>query len=266
MAENGLEPRIPESWVHPTYWLTTWEEMYSFKINPCVGPEIWPPLDSPIILTPPDYHTPIGRPPKKRKKSDAELYDNMVKEGKLSTAGKQLLVRNVIRKVTIVDLVQVDHHNLSQAKDQKKKQTNPCAPSQSSQRPSKAKKTPCAPSQSSQRPVAPSESHSTPVAPIQSTLVAPSQSTPSQVALSQSKTSQVAPNACIISSEPSQVFLASRLSPLKGSISNVRFSKPIIPYPSAGPSDKEKESLWIDYYDFLTIMTCLFLLYPSMSV
>ncbi|GJW29383.1 transposase, MuDR [Tanacetum coccineum] len=41
-----------------------------------------------IILTPSDYHTPIGRPPKKRKKSSAELYDRMVKDGKLSRAGK----------------------------------------------------------------------------------------------------------------------------------------------------------------------------------
>ncbi|GKE62391.1 transposase, MuDR, partial [Tanacetum coccineum] len=45
-------------------------------------------LTSPIILTPSDYHTPIGRPPKKRKKSAIELYDEMVKDGRLSRAGK----------------------------------------------------------------------------------------------------------------------------------------------------------------------------------
>ncbi|GKA62292.1 mutator type transposase [Tanacetum coccineum] len=39
------------------------------------------PADSPIILTPPDYYIPICRPPKKRKKSVAELYDGMVKDG-----------------------------------------------------------------------------------------------------------------------------------------------------------------------------------------
>ncbi|GKF81164.1 hypothetical protein Tco_0239766, partial [Tanacetum coccineum] len=88
MAENRLEPSIPETWVHESYWLTTWEEMYRFKINPCNGPDLWPPSDSPITLTPPDYHTPIDRPPKKRKKSVAELYGNMVKDGKLSRAGK----------------------------------------------------------------------------------------------------------------------------------------------------------------------------------
>ncbi|GKB02670.1 transposase, MuDR [Tanacetum coccineum] len=43
---------------------------------------------SPIILTPPDYHTQISRPPKKRKKSAAELYDRMMKDGKLSKESK----------------------------------------------------------------------------------------------------------------------------------------------------------------------------------
>nr|GEY15342.1 hypothetical protein [Tanacetum cinerariifolium] len=56
MAENGLEPGIPESWVHPSYWLATWEEMY--------------------------------RPSKKRKKSAAELFDGLVKNGKLSRFGQ----------------------------------------------------------------------------------------------------------------------------------------------------------------------------------
>nr|GEV47621.1 hypothetical protein [Tanacetum cinerariifolium] len=84
MAENGLEPGIPESWVHPSYWLATWEEMYSFKINPCNGPDLWPPSDSPITYTPPEYHKPAGRPSKKRKKSAAELFDGLVKNDKLS--------------------------------------------------------------------------------------------------------------------------------------------------------------------------------------
>ncbi|GJZ18808.1 mutator type transposase [Tanacetum coccineum] len=61
-------------------------EENGFKINPCNGPDLWPPSDSPITLTPPDYHTPIGGPPKKRKKSVAELYDNMVKDGASQSA------------------------------------------------------------------------------------------------------------------------------------------------------------------------------------
>ncbi|GKC28875.1 mutator type transposase [Tanacetum coccineum] len=51
MANNGLEPGIPESWVHESYWLKTWEEMYRFKINPCNGPDMWPESDTPITLT-----------------------------------------------------------------------------------------------------------------------------------------------------------------------------------------------------------------------
>ncbi|GJX21440.1 mutator type transposase [Tanacetum coccineum] len=62
--------------------------MYRFYINPFNGPDLWPLLDSHIILTLLDYHTPIRRPSKKRKKSAAELYDGMVKDGKLSRSGK----------------------------------------------------------------------------------------------------------------------------------------------------------------------------------
>ncbi|GJV87771.1 mutator type transposase [Tanacetum coccineum] len=76
--------------VSECYWLSTWQDMYRFKINPCNGPDMWKKSPSPITLTPPDYHTPVGRPPKKRKKSAAELYDGMVKKGKLSRAGKSL--------------------------------------------------------------------------------------------------------------------------------------------------------------------------------
>ncbi|GJS81480.1 hypothetical protein Tco_0748021 [Tanacetum coccineum] len=57
MANNGLEPGIPESY-------------------------------TPITLTPPNYKPPVGRPRKKRRKSAAEIYDNLVKKGKLSRAGK----------------------------------------------------------------------------------------------------------------------------------------------------------------------------------
>ncbi|GJX12766.1 mutator type transposase, partial [Tanacetum coccineum] len=75
MAKNGLEPGIPETW--PYYSYTS------------------------------DYHTPIGRPPKKRKKSVAELYDGMVKDGKLSRAGKTVTCLKCGQKVTIAGLVRV---------------------------------------------------------------------------------------------------------------------------------------------------------------
>ncbi|GJW52219.1 hypothetical protein Tco_0093570 [Tanacetum coccineum] len=88
MASNGLEPGIPKLWVHETYWLKTWEEMYSYKINPCNGLDMWPQLDNPITLTTPNYKPPIGRPQKKRRKSATEIYDGLVKKGRLSRTGK----------------------------------------------------------------------------------------------------------------------------------------------------------------------------------
>nr|GEV67865.1 hypothetical protein [Tanacetum cinerariifolium] len=57
LASNGQEPGIPESWLSECYWLSTWQEMYRFKINPCNGPGMWMKSPSPITLTPPDYHT-----------------------------------------------------------------------------------------------------------------------------------------------------------------------------------------------------------------
>ncbi|GJY40675.1 mutator type transposase [Tanacetum coccineum] len=60
-SKNGLEPGIPETWIA-------------------------------------QYHTPIGRPPKKRKKSTAELYDGMVKDGKLSKAGKTVTCTKCVQK------------------------------------------------------------------------------------------------------------------------------------------------------------------------
>ncbi|GJY88113.1 mutator type transposase [Tanacetum coccineum] len=104
MATNGQEPGIPDSWVSECYWLSTWQEMYSFKINPCNGPDMWNKSPSPITLTPSNYHTPIGRPQKKRKKSAAELFDGMVKNRKLSRAGKS---------VTCNKCGQVGHNNRS---------------------------------------------------------------------------------------------------------------------------------------------------------
>ncbi|GKA07996.1 mutator type transposase [Tanacetum coccineum] len=53
MANNGLEPGIPESWVHESYWLKTWVDMYR-------------------------------QTKKEERKSAAEFYDNLVKGAKLS--------------------------------------------------------------------------------------------------------------------------------------------------------------------------------------
>ncbi|GKB28405.1 hypothetical protein Tco_0867806 [Tanacetum coccineum] len=61
------------------HWLTTWKEMYKFKINPVNGPQGWKKSDVPTTIIPPKPHPQIGRPPKKRKKSAAELADEMMK-------------------------------------------------------------------------------------------------------------------------------------------------------------------------------------------
>ncbi|GJU11272.1 mutator type transposase [Tanacetum coccineum] len=79
----------PESWVHACYWLVTWKKVYSYKINPLNGKDLWKKHPCPNTLIPPKVHPQIGRPPKKRKKSADELSSQkMTKGGKLSRAGK----------------------------------------------------------------------------------------------------------------------------------------------------------------------------------
>ena len=89
MAANNMEVGTPESWVHPAHWLVTWQKVYSYKINPVIGPKLWRKHPSPNIITPPKHHPQIGRPPKARKKSADELSSkNMVDGSKLSRKGK----------------------------------------------------------------------------------------------------------------------------------------------------------------------------------
>ncbi|GJX46036.1 uncharacterized protein Tco_0271226 [Tanacetum coccineum] len=140
MANNGLEPGIPESWVHESYWLKTWVDMYRFKVNPCNGPELWPESDTPITLTAPNYKPPIGRPKKKRRKSAAEIYDNLVKRGKLSRAGGT---------VTCLKCGQQGHNQRS-CKGQRHQGSH--APPQASQASSQASQAPPSSSQDSQAP------------------------------------------------------------------------------------------------------------------
>nr|KAJ0217985.1 hypothetical protein LSAT_V11C300103090 [Lactuca sativa] len=80
---------VPEEWVHSTYWLKTWKEMYSFKIEPNNGRRIWENFPCPTTLLPPDHHVPIRRPRKKRRRSAVEL-ENMVKGGRASRKDKSV--------------------------------------------------------------------------------------------------------------------------------------------------------------------------------
>ncbi|GJS41238.1 hypothetical protein Tco_0566281 [Tanacetum coccineum] len=56
-----------ETWVHPCYWLDTWKQVYSFKIEPINGNSMWRKCSVPTTLTPLVHHKQIGRPRKKRK-------------------------------------------------------------------------------------------------------------------------------------------------------------------------------------------------------
>ncbi|GKE28090.1 hypothetical protein Tco_1443474, partial [Tanacetum coccineum] len=85
MASNGTDTGIPESYCYPCHWLSTWKEMYKFKINPVNGPQAWKKLDVPTTIIPPKPHLQIGRPPKKRKKSAAELADEIMKSNKMTS-------------------------------------------------------------------------------------------------------------------------------------------------------------------------------------
>ncbi|GJT92420.1 mutator type transposase [Tanacetum coccineum] len=78
---------IPEQWVHAAYRLETWAHVYSFKVNPCNGRDMWPVVESRTIIIPPLYKPPIGRPPKKRNKSNDEIASQSASSGKLSRKG-----------------------------------------------------------------------------------------------------------------------------------------------------------------------------------
>ncbi|GKD88187.1 zinc finger BED domain-containing protein RICESLEEPER 2 [Tanacetum coccineum] len=81
---------IAEQWVHAAYRLETWAHVYSFKVNPCNERDIWPIVESRIVIIPPLYKPPIGKPPKKRKKSNDEIASQSASSGKLSRKGKSV--------------------------------------------------------------------------------------------------------------------------------------------------------------------------------
>ncbi|KAK9049348.1 hypothetical protein SSX86_031684 [Deinandra increscens subsp. villosa] len=68
-----------EAWIHPCHWLDTWKEVYSLKINPINGRNMWVKDPCPTTLKPPFHHTPVGRPKKKRRKSQVEIDERSCK-------------------------------------------------------------------------------------------------------------------------------------------------------------------------------------------
>ncbi|CAI9292371.1 unnamed protein product [Lactuca saligna] len=89
MLKNKEIDKIPEHWVHRTYWLETWKNMYSFTIHPINGRNMWEKSTCPTTLLPPKHHVPIGRPKKKRRRSAMEVED-LVKGNQLSRAQKSV--------------------------------------------------------------------------------------------------------------------------------------------------------------------------------
>ncbi|GJW48108.1 mutator type transposase [Tanacetum coccineum] len=89
MASNGTDTGIPESYYNPCHWLSTWKKMYMFNINPVNGLQAWKKSDVLTTIILPKPHLQIGRPPKKRKKSAAELADEIMKSNKMTRPHRQ---------------------------------------------------------------------------------------------------------------------------------------------------------------------------------
>lgn len=89
MRKNDKHVGIPETYVHECYWLSTWKEMYSFKVNPINGKSMWEKSNCPTTLLPPKHRATIGRPKKKRKKSAVE-FDELVRGSRVSRVQKSV--------------------------------------------------------------------------------------------------------------------------------------------------------------------------------
>ncbi|GJZ30173.1 heat stress transcription factor B-4-like protein [Tanacetum coccineum] len=89
MALNDRATPSPETWVNPCYWLSTWKETYSHKIQPICGTKYWEKSTCPTTLLPPTHHVQVGRPRKKRKRSKHED-EPFLKDGKLSRKGRTI--------------------------------------------------------------------------------------------------------------------------------------------------------------------------------
>nr|GEY68397.1 hypothetical protein [Tanacetum cinerariifolium] len=56
MIDNGFDVGIPEDWVHDSYKLQTLMNVYSQKVNPVNGRDMWSKFDCPTTLLPPKVH------------------------------------------------------------------------------------------------------------------------------------------------------------------------------------------------------------------
>lgn len=72
MTKNSEDVGDIYRWVNKVYWLDTWKNAYSYKVEPIKGRIMWPKSLCPTTLIPPIHHKQPGRPTKKRKKSEDE--------------------------------------------------------------------------------------------------------------------------------------------------------------------------------------------------
>ncbi|GJS71330.1 hypothetical protein Tco_0704171 [Tanacetum coccineum] len=82
VALNDRAASPLEACVNPCYWLTTWRETYSHKVELINGTNYWEKSTCPTTLLPPKYHVKVGRPKKKRKRSKHKD-EPFMKDGKL---------------------------------------------------------------------------------------------------------------------------------------------------------------------------------------
>ncbi|GJX82998.1 crooked neck-like protein 1 [Tanacetum coccineum] len=68
MALNDRATPPPKTWVNLCYWLSTWKETYSHKIQPIFRTKYWEKSTCPTTLLPLKHHVQVGRPKKKRKR------------------------------------------------------------------------------------------------------------------------------------------------------------------------------------------------------
>nr|KAJ0190736.1 hypothetical protein LSAT_V11C800440920 [Lactuca sativa] len=78
MADSGDKVGELYTYVNKVYWLQTWNEAYSYTVDPIKGRAMWPKSTCPFQLTPPPHHNQHGRPKTKRKRSADEKYDKQM--------------------------------------------------------------------------------------------------------------------------------------------------------------------------------------------
>ncbi|CAI9281573.1 unnamed protein product [Lactuca saligna] len=78
MADSGDKVGELYTYVSKVYWLQTWNEAYSYTVDPIKGRAMWPKSTYPFQLTPPPHHNQPERPKTKRKRSADEKYDKQM--------------------------------------------------------------------------------------------------------------------------------------------------------------------------------------------